>query len=227
MSASGSMPPPRLVLDDSEWSHKAWMSRIDTELFERVLLRKGQAAQGAFQVLEWGAGRSTLYFSRRLQELGLPYQWLSLDYDRGYVDREVAPQLVNRPEARLIYADDAKLEAAGSVAHPLQVVVFDRGRLQPFLGGHAADRHANLHDYVTYPARLGGRYDLIFVDGRKRRRCLLEAARLLKTDGVALLHDAYRPHYQCAFESFRSQRMLGEILWVGSQADTTFVDLIT
>jgi SAM-dependent methyltransferase len=215
-------PEQRLVLDDSRWSHKAWMSKIDVDLFERILLRQGQTVGPQFEVLEWGAGRSTLYFTEHLRQSGQTFRWLAIDYDRGYVEREIAPKLADRPGVHLTYADGP----APATAAEVEIVVYDKGLLQPFLAGREQDRRADLDDYVTYPARLSRRFDFIFVDGRKRRRCLIEAARLLKPNGLVLLHDSYRRHYQCAFRHYRYQRMLGEILWIGSQADTDFLDWI-
>jgi len=210
-----------------DWSANAWMSKIDAELFERILLRQCWAAAGTFSVLEWGAGRSTLYFADLLARMNQDFYWLSIDYDRVYVEQEIVPKLAGRPYARVI--------AAGPVAAPIErdpaaggldIVVFDVGRLLPFEKGHEQDRLVNLDDYVTYPTRLGQRYDVVFVDGRKRRRCLIEASQLLKAKGVVLAHDAYRTHYHCAFEHYRSHRMVGEILWIGSKYPTNFLKLI-
>ena len=45
------------------------------------------------------------------------------------------------------------------------------------------DRSEPLDDYVGMPAALGRRFHAIIVDGRKRRRCLAEAATLLEDGG--------------------------------------------
>jgi SAM-dependent methyltransferase len=226
-SQGGGTRRSQFVLDDSNWSEKAWMSQVDANLFERVLVRKAKAATASFDVLEWGAGRSTLYFSKLLSELGINFHWLSLEYDPGYIQHDIAPKLAARAGARILPASADMTDAVWAGPMSLDVIVFDQGPLQPFLDGHDQDRLADLDGYVDYPAQLGRQYDFIFVDGRKRRRCLLEAARLLKPGGVAVLHDAYRPHYQCAFPAFASQRMLGEILWIGAQDKTDFLNWIT
>jgi hypothetical protein len=49
------------------------------------------------------------------------------------------------------------------------------------------DRATNLDDYVRLPGTLGLRFHVLVVDGRKRRRCLEEAASLLEEGGVAML----------------------------------------
>lgn len=56
--------------------------------------------------------------------------------------------------------------------------------------------------------------DLVIVDGRLRRRCLIEASRV---DGVVVLHDAQRAYYHCAFGLFAHQGRVGDMLWIGSQ----------
>jgi hypothetical protein len=62
--------------------------------------------------------------------------------------------------------------------------------------------------------------------GRKRRRCLLEAASLLEPGGVALLHDAQHPYYHPAFAAYRSGRRIGDELWIGALDDRDFSDLV-
>jgi hypothetical protein len=86
------------------------------------------------------------------------------------------------------------------------------------------DRHVDMDEYVNFPGQQNRRYDIILVDGRKRRRCLLEAAKLLKNDGVVLLHDAWRPYYNCAFDHFQSGRRIGDILWIGMQKPQSMLD---
>lgn len=61
----------------------------------------------------------------------------------------------------------------------------------------------NLDDYATFPARgKKGPFDMIFVDGRNRARCLREAKALLKPGGFVLLHDADREQYQEAISEW-------------------------
>jgi hypothetical protein len=74
-------------------------------------------------------------------------------------------------------------------------------------------------DYVSLPASLGRRFDIVIVDGRKRRRCLLEASRFLSDNGIVILHDAWRSYYQCAFEAYESGTRVGDELWVAAQSD--------
>lgn len=51
-----------------------------------------------------------------------------------------------------------------------------------------------MDDYVNYP--LEGKFDFVFVDGRRRVRCLKRAKTLLNPGGAVLLHDAHREEYK-------------------------------
>lgn len=53
----------------------------------------------------------------------------------------------------------------------------------------------NMEVYPETQGRLE-KYDLIFVDGREREKCLYVAKHRLNKGGVVILHDAERPNYQ-------------------------------
>jgi len=212
------------MLDDSDWSHKAWMSKPDADLFEQILIRQAQAAP-RLEVLEWGAGRSTLYFTQLLRDLGHNFNWVAVEYDRAFFQRDIEPKLGGVPDVGLEYIGDGQRAAPARMPRPkqgVQFAVYDHGKLSPFMPDHEADRLPVMDAYIDFPRDFGQQFDLILVDGRKRRRCLLAAADCLKENGLALLHDAYRPYYHCAFERFTSHRPIGEILWIGSNQATDF-----
>ena len=212
------------MLDDSDWSHKAWMSKVDADLFEQILLRQAEAAD-RLDVLEWGAGRSTLYFTNLLRQLGHNFNWVAVEYDRAYFHNELEPKLSTVPGVEVAFIDTGRRAAPARLPRPDQGItfaIFDHGKLSPFLANHEADRLPDLDAYVDFPRDFGQRFDLILVDGRKRRRCLLAAADSLKPNGVTLIHDAYRSYYHCAFERYHSHRPIGEILWIGSNEATDF-----
>lgn len=218
---SSNLPDKDWVLDDSQWSHKAYMSDKDADLFEAILLRK-MPASGLLNVLEWGSGRSTVYFSNLLMERGKQFFWNSLEYDREYFLGSLEPVLAES-------AQFSKSEEDGRIvfaSQNIRIDVFDYGKLSPFLREQAKDRLVSMDDYIGLPARLGNKFDVVLVDGRKRRLCTLEAKELLKPGGVVIVHDAYRPYYHCAFETYTSQQFIGDILWIGSNDETDFVDLL-
>lgn len=209
------------IVDDSAWSHKAFMSDRDADLFEAILLRKA-ASQGTLHVLEWGSGRSTSYFSKLLEEKGKPFIWNSLEYDREYFSDQLEPMFASSSQSFQKYKEDGRIVFASP---NLRFDVFDYGKLSPFLHDHVEDRLVPMDDYVAFPGSLGHQFDVVLVDGRKRRLCTLEAKALLKPGGVVLVHDAYRPYYHCAFEGYEAQQFIGDILWIGcnSEADLASV----
>lgn len=222
-------------MDERWWSEtespKALMSVRDADLYEALLHRLAERRRGErLRVLEWGAGRSTVWYTRFLDVLGADYQWLAIDHDGGYVREAIAPVLVERGNSQMIRAAGERRlpEAVAAALCDTQIVVvaFDHGPLFPSIAGNEAHRAVDLDAYVDLPAQLDASWDLVVVDGRKRRRCLLEAARLLDVHGYAVLHDASRPYYHCAWSAFRSEQTFGDELWIGSQAQTSFADVL-
>jgi len=59
--------------------------------------------------------------------------------------------------------------------------------------------------WVLYadPLPEGYEFDLIFVDGRERVRCLKYAKKVLAPGGVVILHDAQRGEYQEGIKMFK------------------------
>ena len=139
------------------------------------------------KILEWGAGGSTLYYTAQLEKECKDYEWHSLEYNRKWFDK--------------LY---------GKVTEKTSLHLFDYGGwTRDFCTARPMD------EYVSFPSQLGLKFDMIIIDGRKRRRCLLEAKKLLKKGGLIILHDAQRHYYKCAMEEFRG-RYLTPKLWKGT-----------
>ena len=225
MGTSARLPELREPLPwmSEEESEKAWMTVRDGDLLELLLLAHAARIGTPADVLEWGAGRSSLYYSARLEEQSLLGSWLSVEHNRGFFLSEIEPQLARRPSASYVLSEDHMPAPAGTT---LSAVVFDGGDLQPYDPDREEDRRADLDEYVTLPASLGCRFDIVVVDGRKRRRCLLEASSLLSDSGIAILHDAWRPYYQCAFEAYAFSCRIGDELWVGAQHDPGLAEIL-
>jgi hypothetical protein len=64
----------------------------------------------------------------------------------------------------------------------------------------------NMELYPETPGRCE-KYDLIFVDGREREKCLYVAKARLNEGGVVILHDAERPNYQEMMRSYKCMFM--------------------
>jgi hypothetical protein len=201
-------------------SEKAWMSVRDADLLEVLLISHAESVGRPIHVLEWGAGRSTLWYSALLDTRGLLGSWLAVEHNREFFMRELAPDFDPHPERSYWLVEDvAELVPQLEREHRslLGATVFDGGDLRPIEDGRLADRVVDLDDYVRMPSLLGRTFDLVLVDGRKRRRCLLEAAQMLSGQGITVLHDAWRTHYECAFPAYASATYIGDELWVGSQ----------
>ncbi|MGH3693332.1 MAG: M20 family metallopeptidase [Pseudonocardiaceae bacterium] len=206
-----------------ELSPYAWMSARDGELIKAILLNAAQHRRGQrLRVLEWGAGLSTLSFSAVLSEEDLLSHWLALEYDREFCDSSIAPELLSRPGAALRYVEDGRSLSGppGDGAPRTEVMCWNRATLRPFLGDkYVADRAADLDAYVDYPLSAGANFDVILVDGRKRRRCLLTALKLMAEHTVVLLHDAFRIYYHSAMQAYPASRFIGDELWIGARGE--------
>jgi hypothetical protein len=201
-------------------SPKAVMTARDADTVEAILTSVGRRSPGGPRVLEWGSGLSTLTFARALAECVDRFRWVTVEHDREYFVERLAPYL-RLSGARIVLVDGDGLPPVlpddGVVA-----LVYDGGPLRPYIPRLREDRLADLDAYVAGPAQLGTQFDVVVVDGRKRRRCLLEARNLVTGNGVVLLHDAQRPYYQCAWSQYPFGRRIGDELWIGS---VTPVDL--
>ena len=202
------------------------MSTLDGELVKAILLGAGARKAQQLHVLEWGSGQSTLAYSQILTEQEMHFRWLTLEYDREFFDTSVAPGLLDRADTILRYIDDGT-----SVHGPVnlgraavEAVCWNRTALRP--AERAADREADLDSYVAYPAATGEDFDVIIVDGRKRRRCLLAAADLMRADTLVLLHDAWHPYYHCALERYPASRFFGDELWAGARSTARLDELL-
>ena len=171
--------------------NRPWMRYREIDVIREVI-----SNLRPMSCLEWGAGRSTLYFPAMLQAGA---SWITTEHDAEWAreirDSQSAPnvQVYDVPPNRFPWTDEDQ----------------DGGR-------------QDLSDYVEFPRRFGP-YDFILVDGRARVPCIEEAFDLLKPHGVVLLHDANRRYYHRAFGPYANQfRLLGPRpkdggIWIGSK----------
>jgi len=137
-------------------------------------------------VLEWGAGYSTKYFPDFLVKQGIVYNWLALEYNQKWYNIVKKFEI---PNVQLELFLEVKWQREFATKAPM-------------------------NEYVDFPATLGSKFDIIIVDGRKRRRCLMESLKLLKPNGIVLLDDAQRSYYECALKYFDGKFITGT-LWQG------------
>ena len=120
-----------------ELSPYALMSVLDGELVKTVLLNLAALERKRpLCVLELGCGLSTLSYTKILAGVGAPFRWTALEYDPSFLNAKVAPQLSDRPDTIIRMVDDGPgINNAGEGTARLEIVCWNRGRLQPFFGG--------------------------------------------------------------------------------------------
>jgi hypothetical protein len=212
------------MIDKTGWSEKALMTVKDADLFESILTEKAEQASGTVDVLEWGSGKSTRYFSSFLIEQATPFRWVSIEYDRAFYKSNLAAWISRSPGGYEHMITPGQPVVINQQSGSIDLVVFDYGELRPYIEGNVKDRSVTMDDYIGFPRSTERRFDVILVDGRKRRRCLIEAFDLLKENGVCLLHDAFRPYYHCALPAYPQERRVGDMLWVGSRAEGPYLE---
>jgi hypothetical protein len=164
-----------------QYERMPWMMEDQIELVKKILLSFGK---NHLNILEWGAGGSTLYFTRFLERHGISYNWYSVEHRVKWYD--IIQKEITSPNIKLILKKQ-KADNPSTI---------------------------NLDHYVHYPRELTGKlgvreyFDFILVDGRARARCLVEAKFLVKPGGIILLHDAEREKYHYVFQRFESWKMI-------------------
>jgi predicted O-methyltransferase YrrM len=140
------------------------------------------------ECLEWGCGTGTIFFVRELLPLNPTVRWTSVEHSKEWHGKVSVWASFLPINVKNVPVPDESTDAVR--ANPMD-------------------------DYVALPATLDRKFDFIFIDGRKRRRCLIAASKILSPGGVVVLHDAERPHYHCAFEHYIRHSRIGDKLWVG------------
>jgi hypothetical protein len=172
---------------------KPLMNKREIAYFKKFLLQYGREGR-TVRVLEWGSGGSTVYYTLFLRKHKIPYLWRSIEYNKGWYEK-----------VRDMVKDDPSTK--------IELFDVENNALR--------QRTLPMNEYVDFPRTLNEKFDLIFVDGRKRRRCVLLARELISPDGVVLLHDAQRRHYQCAFKVYPNETFLSTHLWCGKTNEVT------
>jgi hypothetical protein len=151
----------------------------EIRLFQRALLSIGARP---VRIFEWGLGNSTITYTSTLARAEREFKWHGVDHSPEWF------QYVTATLARTAQAQALQL-ACVPFQHPT-AACFDR----------TADRDA-IERYIEQP-RGRGTFDVILIDGRFRRRCLLTARDVLAPGGIVMLHDAHRTYYHPAFSAF-------------------------
>ncbi len=133
-----------------------------------------QHVEQAKLILEWGSGLSSQALVIYGDNRWATEFFLTIDENQNYQDA------VFRNPFRKPFA------------HP---ICLDQ------VGPRLSDRDAEVN-YSSYPLTLSSKFDLIFIDGRRRMECALTAALLCDEKTVVILHDYRRARYQSVLALF-------------------------
>ncbi len=137
----------RMIALDVPWWNVAATQEVEEFLAE---------TEGA-RVFEYGSGASTVWLSRRAEEV------VSVEHDRDWFE-VIEPIAARHGHAKVLQRD---------------------------LDGTA---------YTGAIAEIGGLFDLVVIDGRKRTDCLQSALSHLKPGGIVLFDDTGRQRYRAGIE---------------------------
>jgi hypothetical protein len=150
-----------------------WWTFRAIDRVERFLADKG----GWARVFEFGAGASTPWLARRSAEVHA-------------VEHDVA------------FAEHIAAAVADAGAH-LHVTASVRATHPQVGSSQRNHRERDFSDYVSTIDQVGGRFDLVVIDGRARETALQRTIPHLAPDGLVLLDDAWRPRYRRALRAAR------------------------
>lgn len=167
-------------------------------------------------VFEWGMGSSTIYFTNYLRSIGKNFRWFAIDNNREWFDK-ISDKVKN-------------YNLQGINLYLREFVVFWEKT-----GGNFCIRGKNELDYINFPKTLPDKFDVLLIDGRFRRLCLEVAKEVVMDDGIIILHDAHRPHYQRGLSEFPCQTIISgsdfapfqklhNEMWLGSNYNNKIIN---
>lgn len=183
-----------------------WMSEI--AYLKKKLMELSENTK-VLEILEWGSGNGTIFFSSFLKEKGIDFHWTAIEHFLPW--HEKVKQMLK----------DKGLDDRVEVLLKSPTMQEDK----------LLQEKEDLSEYIHYPKRIGKNFDFILVDGRRRAECLLSASSIVSTKGVVALHDAERVWYYSGFEPYINRgEFINEIsspnacggvqkLWIGKITD--------
>lgn len=184
------------------------MSLGDMTIIKSLL---GSIETPKLRVFEWGSGTSTTYYSKFLQSMDLDFEWHAAENSLAWRDRM---------EKKIKGADldnQVKIHLSEFPGFwELPGFTWD----DP-IPTQSLIENPNAEKYVKMPLEVGGKFDLMIVDGRFRRRCLLVAKEVLAPGGVVFLHDAQKPRYHPSLPEFAHHKFITTGTMPGSSQQST------
>ena len=152
-----------------------WWTYRATDEVERFLSQK----DGTARVFEYGSGASTVWFATRSAHVD------SVEHHEGFA-------AVMR---RVLRERDLTDKVEFIVVEPT------RSAEPETASGRRNERQLDFTEYVSTIDRVGGKFDLISIDGRARAACLAAALPHLADGGMVIFDDSQRPRYRQALET--------------------------
>ena len=178
------------------------------------------------RILEWGCGYSTIYFSKYLKSLKIDFEWYGIDNSSVWYEK-----ILNKIK---------QLDLDNNVH--LYLFEFLPFWQKPGWNWDNPDpkgfepNDENEMKYISDPKTSGMKYDLIIVDARFRRRCLIEAQKMLAPNGFVILHDAQKEQYHSPLSLYKYGKFIesGYLyykgdrtrvkMWIGSNDNSNLPD---
>lgn len=128
------------------------------------------------RIFEYGSGASTLWLSRRADEI------ISVEHHRGFAEH-MAPILAAQGNVELRIVEPVKSAWPAVPSHK---------------EGHSG---LDFTDYVAAIDSTESSFDLVVIDGRAREACLRAALPRLAPDGIIVFDNSRRARYQEAIQA--------------------------
>jgi hypothetical protein len=139
------------------------------------------------RVFEWGSGKSSLWFSKRVAE------YICVEHDKLWFDEVLTTFNENKTQnAKIVYIPANKINDSYH---------WDKDWPHYKLLNHPPTK-PEFRNYMMHIDNYPDKYfDCIVVDGRERVGCMLHALSKIKSDGFIIFDDSNRPRYKEIFTS--------------------------
>ena len=201
---------PLLDTNQLYWTLRGFpaQSSGDMAIFKEVLSNAGEQP---VRVFEWGSGASSIFYPKFLRSTGRQFDWHAMENSAPWHEK------IQERVIRSRLADQVHL-------HFSEFPAFWQ------LPGYSPDNpvppepdtdSVSVLDYVNGPKEIGEPFDVVIIDGRFRRRCLLVAREVLAPGGIVILHDAQKVHYHSSLSSFPNVQFIKTGPMPGSSQPST------
>jgi len=173
---------PKVVYDSEKVNSDypaMWLNEI--EYIEKLLLEQAKKFE-SINILEWGSGRSTVYFSKFLKNNNVKFTWTAIENFipwHDIVNSKIFDEGIS--ETTKCFLKSATCEERKDIQETL-----------------------DMSEFLNFPCSLGKNFNLILIDARRRSECLENAVSLLAPEGVVVLHDAERETCNSALNLYKN-----------------------